>query len=213
MKILLVDDHSVVRRGLSQLIRQEADLEVCGEATSVDEALRAIEETRPDVTLVDLSLRESNGFDLLKLMKERFPEVTPLVLTMHEDVGFAEKALRAGARGYVTKEAADEIVIEALRKVASGGLYLLESMQEEVLERLLSGPPQRLEDQIAALSERERAVFIAMGEGKNTREIGEALGLNLKTVETYRRRIKAKLDIDSMSKLAHMAFEYLSRGE
>ncbi len=211
MKIVLVDDHSVVRRGLQQLIEDEADMTVCGEAENVDEALRVIGATQPEVALIDISLRDSNGIDLIKALKEQHAAVIPLVLSMHTEVAYAEKALLAGAKGYITKDAADEKVIEALRKVAEGGLYLQESMKEDVLQRLVSGPPVSMDDQVAALSNRERAVFLAMGEGKNTREIGQELKVNLKTIETYRRRIKAKLDIDSMSKLAHTAFEYVSR--
>lgn len=210
MRIVLVEDHSVVRRGLSQLIEEEPDMEVCGEAESVDEALLVIATQQPDVALVDISLRDSNGIDLIRALKEQYPGVITLVLSMHAEVAYAHKALLAGAKGYITKEVADEIVIAALRKVYEGGIYLLDSMKEEVLERLVSGPAASMDDQIAGLSKRERAVFLAMGAGKNTREIGQELGLNLKTIETYRRRIKAKLDIDSTTRLTHAAFEYVA---
>lgn len=213
MRILLVEDHPVVRRGIAQLLAEEPDMEVCGEAESVEEALESVEKMVPDVALVDLSLRESNGLDLLKVLKERYPAVISLVLSMHAEVGYVEKALRAGAKGYVTKDQADEVIIEAIRKAFRGGLYIQPSLSEEVLQRLVTGPEQSVADRFGELSERERAVFLMMGEGKDTKEIAAALGLNLKTVETYRRRIRTKLDIQSTSKLTHAAFEYIAQQE
>lgn len=213
MRILLVEDHPVVRRGIAQLLAEEPDMEVCGEAESVEEALEAVGRAVPDVALVDLSLRESSGLDLLKALKERYPAIISLVLSMHAEVGYVEKALRAGAKGYVTKDQADEVIIEAIRKAFRGGLYIQPSLSEEVLQRLVTGPEQSVADRIGELSERERAVFLMMGEGKDTKEIAGALGLNLKTVETYRRRIRTKLDIHSTSKLTHAAFEYIAQHE
>lgn len=213
MRIVLVEDHPVVRRGLAQLLNEEEDMTVCGEADSVDDAVTALRESNPEVALVDLSLRGSSGFDLLKILREEFPEVVALVLSMHAEVSYVERALREGAKGYVTKDQADDTIIEALRRVHGGGVYVQEDLSQEVLHRMVAGPQKSTSDRIQDLSERERAVFELMGSGKDTREIGEALGLNLKTVETYRRRIKAKLDIDSMSKLAYTAFEYMSQRE
>lgn len=213
MKILLVDDHPVVRRGIAQLLDEEADMEVCGEAESVEAALEVMGKTNPDVTLVDLSLRGADGFELIAAMREDYPKVIPLVLSMHAEISYVERALRAGAKGYVTKNEADETIIGAIRKVYDGGLYIEERMNEEVLKRLVSAPEKDLKDRIGDLSEREHAVFELMGSGKDTREIAHVLGLNMKTVETYRRRIKAKLEIDSMSKLAYTAFEYFSQQE
>jgi DNA-binding NarL/FixJ family response regulator len=210
VRILLVEDHPVVRRGIAQLLAEEPDMEVCGEAESVDEALNVLARDVPDVALIDLSLRDSNGLDLLKALKESYPAVVSLVVSMHAEVGYVEKALRAGAKGYVTKDQADEVIIEAIRKAHRGGLYIQPSLSEEVLQRLVQGPEQSVSDRIGALSDRERAVFLMMGEGKDTKEIAAALGLNLKTVETYRRRIRTKLDIHSTSKLTHAAFEYIA---
>lgn len=207
-RILLVDDHPVVRRGISQLLQDAEGLVVCGEAEDTESALELVEQEEPDLVVVDLSLRESHGLDLIREIKRQFPAVKTLVLSMHATVEYVEKALRAGARGYVTKAQADEMIVEAIQKVQVGGLFIEESMNEEVLERLVDGPPRTMADQLTELSEREREVFLLMGEGKNTREIGEALGVNAKTVETFRRRIRAKLEVSSMTKLAHMAFEY-----
>lgn len=213
MRILLVEDHPVVRRGIAQLLAEEPDMSVCAEAESVEDALQTLERDVPDVALIDLSLRESNGLDLLLQLKERYPSVVSLVVSMHAEVGYVERALRAGAKGYVTKDQADEVIIEAIRKAYRGGLYIQPSLSEEVLQRLVQGPEQSVADRIGELSDRERAVFLLMGEGKDTKEIAAALGLNLKTVETYRRRIRTKLDIHSTSKLTHAAFEYIAQHE
>ncbi len=211
MKILLVEDHPVVRRGIAQLLNDEPDMEVCGEAESVDEAVACVGNSLPDIALVDLSLRNSNGIDFIKTLKERHPGVTALVLSMHSEAAHVEKALRAGAKGYVTKDQADEVIIEAIRKVRAGGLYIQPGLGEEVLQRMVEGPEKSMTDRIDDLSERERAVFLLMGTGSDSKEIAAELGLNLKTVETYRRRIRAKLDIASMSKLVHAAFEYTAQ--
>jgi len=210
IRILLVEDHPVVRRGIVQLLNEEPGMTVCGEVATVDDALAALPELHPDVAVVDLSLRGSNGIDLLKAMREDFPEVKAMVLSMYSEVSYVERALRAGAKGYVTKDQADATIIEAIEKVHRGGLYIQDNLSEEVLERLVAGPDKSLEDRIGELSARERAVFELMGQGRDTKEIAFELGLNLKTVETYRRRIKAKLDIDSMSRLAYTAFEYFA---
>jgi DNA-binding NarL/FixJ family response regulator len=208
MRIFLVDDHAIVRRGLVQLIAGEADLSVCGEAESVDEAMAAMEAAAPDLVVVDIILKGSNGIDLIAMLRDEYPEVKMLVLSMHTEVGVAERALRAGARGYVTKQDADEELIGALRKVAAGGMYVPPYMSERLLESLVKTQETTFEERLASLSERERAVFVCMGAGKDTKEIAGELGLNLKTVETYRRRLRAKLDIDSTSKLSFKAFEH-----
>ena len=209
MRVVLVEDHPVVCRGITQLLNEQPGMKVCGEADSVDGALDVIRREQPDVVLVDLRLRGSNGLDLLRAIRQQHPQIKSLVLSMHAEIEHVENALRAGARGYVTKDDADEKIVEALRKVEAGGLYLNETMSATVLERMVVGPEKSLEDQVNALSERERAVFQLMGQGKNTREIAERLRLNLKTVETYRRRIRAKLGIATMTKLIHTAFEFV----
>jgi DNA-binding NarL/FixJ family response regulator len=211
VRILLVEDHPVVRRGIAQLLGDAPDMEVCGEAQSVDEALDIVATAKPDVALVDLSLRDSNGIDLIKALKAKYPAIASLVLSMHSEAGYVEKALRAGARGYVTKDQADEVIIEAIRRVHAGGLYVQNDLSEGVLQRLVEGTEKAVADRVDELSDRERAVFLMMGEGKDGKEIASELGVNLKTVETYRRRIRAKLDINSMSKLAHAAFEYIAQ--
>ena len=152
MKILLVEDHPVVRRGIAQLLGEESDMEVCAEAESVDEALAAVAAHPPDLALVDLSLRDSDGFTLLAALRERYPGVVALVLSMHSELSYIERALRAGAKGYVTKDEADETIIEAIRKVYGGGIYIQPGLSEEVLLRLVSEPKKSLDDRIHDLS-------------------------------------------------------------
>lgn len=209
MRIVVVEDHPVVCRGIIQLVNEQPGMEVCGEADDLTTALEVIKRESPDVVLVDLRLRDSSGLDLLRAIRQQYPAVKSLVLSMHAEVEHIENALRAGALGYVIKDEADEKIVEALRKVESGGLYLNETMSTVVLQRMVVGPEKSLDDQVNALSQRERAVFQLMGQGKNTREIAERLRLNLKTVETYRRRIRAKLGIATMTKLSHTAFEFV----
>lgn len=209
MRIVLVEDHPVVRRGIAQLLSEEADMEVCGEAEDATAGLQLIESQKPDVALVDLVLKNSSGFELLAALKQLKSEVKPIVLSMHAEVDYVERALRAGARGYVTKDDADEKIIEAIHKVVGGGVYLDEALREVVLQRLVSGPEKSLEDKVNELSQRERNVFLLMGQGRNSREIATRLGLNLKTVETYRRRIRTKLDVPTTTGLAHAAFEFI----
>lgn len=208
MRIMLVDDHAIVRRGLAQLIEGEADLTVSGEAENVEEAMAALDAAAPDLVVVDITLKQSSGIDLIIQLREQRPDIKTLVLSMHTEISVAERALRAGARGYVTKQDADEEFIGALRKVAAGGLYVPPYMSDRLLESLVNIHEPTFEERLAALSDRERAVFECMGAGKDTKEIASELGLNLKTVETYRRRLKAKLEIDSTSKLTYRAFEY-----
>ncbi len=209
MRIVVIEDHPVVRRGISQLLSEEAGIEVCGEAEDVPTALALIASEKPDIALVDLMLKNSSGFDLLSELKQQKSPVKPIVLSMHAEADYVERALRAGARGYVTKDDADEKIIEAIHKVMGGGLYLDDAMSETVLQRLVGGPEKSLEEKVNELSQRERNVFLLMGQGRNSREIATRLGLNLKTVETYRRRIRTKLDIPTTTRLAHAAFEFI----
>lgn len=208
-QIAIVEDHPVVRLGLRQLICDEADLEVCWEAEDVEEAKTHTARLAPDVMLVDITLRSSNGLDLLLHLQEHFPGVRALVVSMHDEVVYAERALRLGAKGYLMKQDADARVVEAIRKVLSGGLYLSEDQSERLLQALVAGKPATMKDRLDQLSRRELAVFNLLGEGRNTREIATELDLNAKTVETYRRRIKAKLGIDSTSQLTFRAIEWV----
>lgn len=193
-KIFLVDDHPMVRECLANLINQQKDLVVVGEAESAGQALQAFEATAMDLAIVDLSLKGSHGIELIKDIAVRFPAVPVLVLSMHDESLFAERVLRAGARGYITKQEATEKVMVAIRRVLDGEIYLSEQMSSKLLQKLTktqttNGPGTPL----GALSDRELEVYELIGQGQSTRQIAETMKLDIKTVETYRARLKDKL--------------------
>lgn len=209
-RILIVDDHPTVREGLALRIGREPDLEVCGEAADMGEALRLVEETRPDVAVVDISLKSGSGIDLIKRIKDRDDHVRALVWSMHGESLYAERALRAGALGYVNKDQATSTIIEAIRRVLDGKIWLSESMSERLLQRTVGSArlnPAR--SPIEALADRELEVFRMIGEGVKTADIADRLHLSIKTVETYRDRIRQKLDLADGTMLAHYATQWV----
>jgi DNA-binding NarL/FixJ family response regulator len=205
MKVLLVDDHPIVRQGLAQLIQHEPDLVTCGEAESASEALDALAVTKPDIAIVDISLKKSSGLDLIKDMKQRSSRVPVLVLSMHDETLYAERALRAGARGYVMKQEAAQTVINAIHRVLSGHVYVSEKMAARMLDRVVGQKHEDVESPIDLLSDRELEVFRLIGEGCSTRQISQRLHVAVKTVETHRAHIKDKLKLGSASELVHQA--------
>jgi DNA-binding NarL/FixJ family response regulator len=207
-RILLVDDHPVVREGLADSINQEPDLVVCATAEDRRVALEAVENTKPELTVIDLMLKSSSGLELIKDIHARWPKVLILVVSMHDETLYAERALRAGAQGYITKQQATRDVLLAIRRVLSGGIYLSEKTASTVLARLAS-KPQAASDSIAdELADRELQVFEMTGRGLNTREIAERLSIDTKTVDTYRTRIKEKLKLESTSELLQLAIRW-----
>jgi DNA-binding NarL/FixJ family response regulator len=210
-RVLLVDDHSVLRQGLGAMINEEPDLEVCGEADSVQGALRAAEEGRPDVALVDLSLRGGgDGLELIKEMRERHPEVLVLVLSMYDETVYAERALRAGARGYIMKVEAAEKVMTAIRQVLGGEVYVSPNVAANLLGRMAGGGRGGASagPSIERLSDRELQVLRCIGRGMSGREIAEELFISVKTVEAHREHIKQKLDLSGSSELLRYAIEH-----
>ena len=204
-RILLVDDHPVVRDGLADAINHEPDLTVCATAEDRPEAMAAIERTRPDLVVIDLMLKSSSGLELIKDVHVRWPRLLILVVSMHDETLYAERVLRAGARGYITKQQATRDILLAIRKVLGGGIYLSERTASTVLSRLTS-QPQAASDSIAdKLADRELQVFEMIGRGLSTREIAEHLRIDMKTVDTYRARIKDKLNLESTSDLLKLA--------
>ena len=189
-KILLVDDHPLLRRGLAALIEGELDLSVCGQAASRKDALRCIGQQQPDLAIVDLNLEGSDGLNLIKDIKACRPDVMSMVLSMHDESLYAERAIHAGARGYVSKQQLDDTILVAIRRILDGGIYLSEKMGALCAEKYLLGQArtQGLEDDspMAALSDRELEVFQLIGSGESTREIAERLGLSIKTIESHR---------------------------
>ncbi len=209
LRVLIVDDHPIVRHGLRQLISQEPDLEVSGEAERPSEALKAIASLKPHVAIVDLSLREGSGLELIKDIKVRHPKLAVLVLSMHDESIYGERVLRAGARGYITKAEASENLLTAIRRVLAGEIYLSEKMAARMLHKLAAGPGVTDSSPVGVLSDRELEVFQLIGQGLRTRQIAERLQLSVKTIETYRENIKWKLKLEDAAELLQHAIRWV----
>lgn len=207
--VYLVDDHPIVRQGLIKLIEQEAALEVCGEAGSVREALGEIQKLGPDIVLVDLSLEDSNGLELIKTIDDLGLKIPMLVLSMHDESLYAEHALKSGASGYVMKQAASNTLIQAIEKVLDGEIYVSKTMSSQMLKRAFRGEGEKQRSGTDALSLRELEVFELIGRGNSTREIAEQLNLSVKTIETYRAHIKDKLQLRSGTELMQKAIHWV----
>ena len=209
MRVLVVDDHPLLRKGVSQLIDQEKDLVVVGEAEDAYKAITAIEVTKPDVALIDISLSGTSGIELLKNIKARFPKLKVLVLSMHVETVYAHRALRAGACGYIMKQEGTERVLLALRKVLQGEVYLSDRLGNRMLHTLVNGRSSLTNSPIEVLSDRELEVFNLIGDGHGTRSISEMLHLSVKTIESHRAHIKEKLNLQTASELVHHAIQWV----
>lgn len=209
-KVLIVDDHPIVRQGISQLIDQEPDFSACSQAGSAQEALDRIESDPFDVLLVDISLDGISGLELIKSLKLREYKTPILVLSMHDESLYAERALRAGAKGYVMKQEATEKVLTAIRMVLQGEIYLSEHLQEKVLRHVLSGDAGGLSP-IDLLSDRELEVFRLIGHGNASSDIARKLSRSVKTVETHRSHLKDKLGLRNAAELTHFAVQWVER--
>lgn len=206
-RVFIVDDHSVVRQGLSQFINSESDLEVCGEAEDANEAIKGIDRFEPDVLLVDISLKGANGIELTKAIKNRF-NLPVLILSMLDEHIYAERAIKAGAKGYIMKSESIEKVIGALRDILKGKIFLSPALKETLLNKLLLDPSDRGDSPIDSLTNRELEVFRLIGEGLSTRYIAGDLLLSVKTIETYRERIKKKLNLHNSDELVQYAIQW-----
>ena len=204
-KILIVDDHQAVREGLALRLSQQSDLMVCGEAGEVTEAIHQVEETQPDLAIVDLTLKNGHGLELIKRLKSRHPAIKILVWSMHPESLYAERVFHAGAMGYVNKEHATEEIITAIHQVLNGETYLSESAAR-YLPMALAGTTSSPMDK---LSDRELETFELLGQGMNTQQIAGRLHLSPKTVETYRARIKEKLALDNGTELLQRAMQWV----
>lgn len=209
-RILVVDDHPIVRLGIRQLISQDPGLMVCGEADSMEASLQAVGGGNIDLALVDLSLEHGAGLELVRALHEVAPTVPVLVLSMHDEALFAERALKAGARGYIMKDAAVEGLVGAIRRVLSGRVHLSERMAERALEGVGRGLTRR-ESPVANLTDRELEVFEMIGRGLSTAAIADDLGVSVKTIETYRSNIKSKLNLEDAADLIRYAAIWTSR--
>ncbi len=210
IKVLIVDDHPIVRQGISQLIDQEPDFDTCGQASSAQQALDLMEVYAPDILLVDISLDGVSGLELIKMLKVRYHMVPVLVLSMHDETLYAERALRSGAKGYVMKQEATEKVLIAIRQVLRGDLYLSERMQGKILQRVLNGDEGGLSP-IDLLSDRELEVFRLIGHGYATGDIARELMRSVKTVETHRAHLKDKLGLKNAAELTRFAVQWAER--
>lgn len=208
-RVLIVDDHPLVRERLAQLINAHADLKVCGEADDREPALAMIATTEPHLVLLDLSLKSSHGLEFIKDISAQRPGVLILVVSMHDESLFAERSFRAGAHGYITKQEATRNIIVAIRRVLAGELYISESMSHKVLQRILPGQSAATIPAIETLSDRELEVLRLLGRGQTTGEIAASLHVEPSTIETYRGRIKRKLHIPDGSELLKYAINWV----
>jgi DNA-binding NarL/FixJ family response regulator len=208
-KVLLVDDHPILRAGLGKLINQEADMMICGEAEDGPTAFDLAGTLNPDIAVIDISLKGSNGIELVKNLKARYPDLPTLVLSMHDESLYAERALRAGSLGYIMKEEAIEQVLVAIRKVLQGEIFLSEKMKGKMLQQMASGKGKVISSPIEQLTDRELEVFRLIGEGCSTRQIAGQLHLSVRTVEAYREYIKSKLNLKNDTELVQHAFHWV----
>lgn len=208
-RVFVVDDHPLVREWLASLINHQADLSVCGEAGSAGAALAALAAANPDVVIVDLSLGGRSGLELIKDIRASHPHAAVLVLSMHDEDLYAERALRAGARGYIMKREATKNVILAIRRIQEGKIYVSERLASALAERLVTGLPAGTESPVARLSDRELEVYRLLGEGRATRQIAEQLHLSAKTVQAYCARIKEKLGLSTGTELLREAMRWV----
>jgi DNA-binding NarL/FixJ family response regulator len=206
--IFVVDDHPIVRQGLALLINRESDLVVCGEAEEMQSALSAIQTVRPDILIVDISLNGPDGLELLKNIRLTSPRLPVLILSMHDESIYAERALRAGANGYIMKQEATEKVLIALRRILSGEIYVSDRIANSMLRHYVRGASASEQSSVSDLTDRELEVFRLIGEGQGTRQIAEILHLSVKTVESYQAHIKEKLSLRSARELVQHAVEW-----
>jgi DNA-binding NarL/FixJ family response regulator len=211
-RIFIVDDHAMFREGLRQLIQCEPDFAVCGDAPNAAEAIPAIAKLHPDLVIVDISLSGASGIDLIKAIRDHDAELAVLVVSMHEESLYAERALRAGAMGYVMKQEPGKTVKAAIRKVLSGNMHLSDSMSATLLSKFMRGQPSAPASPIATLSDRELEVFRMLGHGKGVRQIAEELQLSIPTVNSFRNRIKDKMDFKNSTELLLHAAEWVREG-
>lgn len=208
-RILIVDDHELLRQGLHDLIASNPDLEICGEALDETGALQQFRTLQPDLMIVDISLGQGDGIDLVKRIHAESSTVRMLVLSMHDESLYAQRALRAGALGYVSKQAPSRTILEAIRCVLDGKLYLSSQLSQRLLQRAATGKIQESESLVETLSDRELEIFEQIGRGLQTRQIAATLKLSPKTVHSYRERLKQKLNVTNGGELTHQAVRWV----
>lgn len=208
-RILIVDDHPIVREGLAAVLSRQPDLQVCGESASVAEAMKLIESKHPDLAIIDLSLADGSGLDLIKRIRTRDTAIKMLVLSMSDESLYAERALRAGAMGFLHKQEAREKLIGAIRQILDGKIFVSETINERMLQQVMMGHQPLQQSAIESLSDRELEVFELIGHGLGSSEIAQRLHLGIKTIETHRQRIKGKLDLKNSLELVRHATQWV----
>ena len=206
--VFIVDDHPLVREGLTNLINGQNDLIVCGEAKDSAEAIAGIEKERPDVAIIDISLANESGLELIKHLVRQFPQVALIVLSMHDEALYAERALRAGARGYIMKHETSKSVLASIRRVLAGGVYVSERIVNRMALRLASSRGSLASSPVERLSDRELEIFQLLGQGHTPSEIAGHLNLSLKTVQAYCARAKEKFGVTSLTELLRAAIRW-----
>lgn len=207
-RLLLVDDHPLVRERIAELVRHEPDLVVCAEAASAAEAIRAVREQTPDMAIIDITLKDSYGIELIKQLKDLDPKLPMLVLSMHEESMYGERALRAGAKGYLSKDQASSNIVDAIRRILRGEIYVSEQLNRVLLQKVAGAKSAAGDSPINTLTDRELEVFQLLGQGLAVREIADRLFVSAKTVEAHREHIKQKLKFRTSSELLRFAIQH-----
>jgi len=209
ISVFLLDDHEILLEGLSILINKEQDMHVCGTATDIPSGISKLFDIQPDIAIVDLTLENSNGMDFIKSTKARYPDTHVLVLSMHDEIIFAERNIRAGASGYIMKSEKPSVIIEAIRKIISGKVYLSPQMTQYVVKKALNSKDKWEEDIIETLSDREFQIFQYIGDGITSKQMAQNLNLSIKTIDSLRENIKHKLGLESASELTRYAIKWV----
>jgi len=217
-QIFIVDDHPIFRKGLVQLVNEEEDMEVCGEAEDVFTATKKIRQTTPDLVIADITLKDTSGLELVKFINDNNLNIPVLVLSMHDEKIFAERALKSGAKGYIMKQEMSGNVTSAIRHVLAGKIYVSDEINDRILSSMMGrsvdgAPPEIEKDPSLVLTDRELEIFRMMGKGYRRNEIGKALNLNVNTIGTYRERIKEKLNLSSSNELMARAILWVQKVE
>ena len=210
-RIYIVDDHPLVRQGLSQIVASEADMEICGEAEDSPAAIRGVGEANPDAIIVDISLKGANGLELIKNLKAIHEDIPILVFSMHDETIYAQRALRAGAKAYVMKKESPSKVVDAIRKIIQGEIYVSLSVADQVLHQIVSGPGNVSTSPVDRLTDRELEVVQLIGRGLSSREVAESLHLSVKTIESHRAHVKEKLSLRNATELVQFSVQWVDQ--
>ncbi len=208
-RILLVDDHPLIRKGIALTLEEEASFEVCEQLSDAEEALKRISEINPDAAVVDVSLPGMNGIELVKRLRGLLPDLKILIVSRHDEELYAERAIRAGANGYIMKQEAGEVLVKGLHKIFNGGMYVSEAVSTRMLQNMMNNTKPIDASPLEVLSDRELEVFEHVGRGVSTRDIAERMHVSVKTIETYKSRIKEKMGLDSSHEITRLAIQWV----